>query len=657
MDDMSNAQPGSKTQQLIAELLLNNFQNIRTVHLVLSGFSIAASLLVILGIFNDARKAAKFEVALRPRRFGFFTKVHPAEVLPLALSVAIIIQQIVFLAVQASGMGSILVQGCIKTSQVVWPAIFIAPYTVLAFGLETTVRSLMRVKFAPRRKWNLYAILGFASILTIATWALSAVRSRHNACFASLPWWVGDEKKPAIVLLSLLMGVFVTLAFIIWVGLFRTVKIEPQERISASRDFYYLLLGAVLLSMVLPFYAQLSQRLSFNHFTSSMVAGVALTLTGLVNGFLHLVLRANAARMAIKPIQTPWQSKRSFRLFGPNDLEACLNISSPLGLIDPKDSDLEAAYKEKDLDLDYDASPRPELSRLDSDELQKALTEDINNGWPVIRAQQSVPPTPPPKGPAHLRNGSYSLFPTAASAADGRPISTPSEDETPNSLLPPRPFFSRRHKRESSAGSSATVQIGLRLSLAPSSAAVPRLQSFARALTSPRSPRSPHSPKSPGSPRSLTPRSPASPGNPSPLSREVSQDSTSTLAPLPSSFFTRPKRTTSLQQPPPHIVTQMKPADPMPAEPTPVLLTSRRYLDNVRSSGNAGIASTSTPSISEVMQPDAANGLRQNPPTPMSAVRPSPKERSPVWSPLLSPLRSPKSPLRSLNNKRNNGWI
>lgn len=105
----------------------------------------------------------------------------------------------------------------------------------------------MRTKFAPRGKWNLYMILGFAAILTISTWALSAVRSTHDECFASLPWWVGDEKKPAIVLLSFLMAVFIGLAVIIWFGLFRHVKIEPQERISASRDFYYLLLGAILL--------------------------------------------------------------------------------------------------------------------------------------------------------------------------------------------------------------------------------------------------------------------------------------------------------------------------------------------------------------------------------------------------------------------------
>ena len=67
MNTMASSMPDSKTNALIAEILLEDFQVIRTAHLVLSGFSIAASLLVILSILNDARKAAKFEVALRPR--------------------------------------------------------------------------------------------------------------------------------------------------------------------------------------------------------------------------------------------------------------------------------------------------------------------------------------------------------------------------------------------------------------------------------------------------------------------------------------------------------------------------------------------------------------------------------------------------------------
>ena len=68
MSDM--VQDSNKQNQVLAEIILSSFQNIRTVHLVLSSFGIAAALLVILSIFNDARKAAKFEVILRPRYDG-----------------------------------------------------------------------------------------------------------------------------------------------------------------------------------------------------------------------------------------------------------------------------------------------------------------------------------------------------------------------------------------------------------------------------------------------------------------------------------------------------------------------------------------------------------------------------------------------------------
>jgi hypothetical protein len=67
MADMSTNPQDAKTQEIIANLLLNNFQQVRTAHIVLSAFSIAASLLVIAGILNDARKTAKYEVVLRPR--------------------------------------------------------------------------------------------------------------------------------------------------------------------------------------------------------------------------------------------------------------------------------------------------------------------------------------------------------------------------------------------------------------------------------------------------------------------------------------------------------------------------------------------------------------------------------------------------------------
>jgi hypothetical protein len=50
--------------------------------------------------------------------------VHPADVLPLSLSAAIIVQGLVFLAVQGTGLRSIFVDSCRAIGQLVFPGKF-----------------------------------------------------------------------------------------------------------------------------------------------------------------------------------------------------------------------------------------------------------------------------------------------------------------------------------------------------------------------------------------------------------------------------------------------------------------------------------------------------------------------------------------------------
>ena len=47
--------------------------------------------------------------------------VHPADVLPLSLSVAIIVQGLIFLTVQGIGLHSVLVDSCRAIGQLVFP--------------------------------------------------------------------------------------------------------------------------------------------------------------------------------------------------------------------------------------------------------------------------------------------------------------------------------------------------------------------------------------------------------------------------------------------------------------------------------------------------------------------------------------------------------
>lgn len=49
------------------------------------------------------------------------SKIHPAETFPLVLAIGIVIQGLVFAAVQGEGLESLLVTGCGEIAQFMWP--------------------------------------------------------------------------------------------------------------------------------------------------------------------------------------------------------------------------------------------------------------------------------------------------------------------------------------------------------------------------------------------------------------------------------------------------------------------------------------------------------------------------------------------------------
>jgi hypothetical protein len=248
--------------------------------------------------------------------------------------------------------------------------------------------------------------------------------------------------------------------------------------------------------------------------TSSRVAEFALFASGAVISFIHIVLRANAARLAIKPRETPWQARRRFRLFGPNELEI-MNISPPLNLINPnygsdeKIADLVArqqrqagklllpqtpipnfAFPAKSLDsgskspwpLPQQRLPSPMVvlgpsssPRMDVDHIRRHPSYTIWPGADDIKLPTTIysPPGPstaplPPRPLSQLDTGStltnqkYQPPLTLAKANASSSTRPP-----PESLVPPAFPWASTHRRGSSA-SSATVQIGIRFSTAPS---------------------------------------------------------------------------------------------------------------------------------------------------------------------------------------------
>lgn len=177
---------------------------------------------------------------------------------------------------------------------------------------------------------------------------------------------------------------------------------------------------------------------------------------------MHVFLRSNADRFAIRAVEAPWSEKRSIRLFGPSDLNIRDHISYPV-LCPPAEHDFGR-------DIEKEHAPGPAMSRTSSeaDSIEKYLgpldsktsTRSINS-LPELKEGLMRPSIP-------ARSG-YSVFPHRNSNGLRKAehsTSSAGVQKVGVMPLPPAPLFAQGHNRAISAQStgSATVQIGLRLS-------------------------------------------------------------------------------------------------------------------------------------------------------------------------------------------------
>lgn len=189
----------------------------------------------------------------------------------------------------------------------------------------------------------------------------------------------------------------------------------------------------------------------------SQMAAIALNLFGLVNGFLHLLLRSNADLLAIRPLQAPWAKKRALRLFGSSDLDIGTHIATPVAL--EHSGSLHRLVGSSDEKRDIESR-----GRLFSPGSQFTPREKSP------RVPKTLPPSPLRQLPTSVpfrhsrKKSNYSLFPAPKSESKRVASSVYGDNDQEVVLRPPRPLFFRRHRRDSSEISSATVQIGLRLS-------------------------------------------------------------------------------------------------------------------------------------------------------------------------------------------------
>ena len=236
-----------------------------------------------------------------------------------------------------------------------------------------------------------------------------------------------------------------------------------------------------------------------NALATARVAEVSLFASGMLITFLHLFLRTNATRLVIRPVEemrsATKQVRPKIRFFGPSDLE--MTISGPMALqggrhMESRHGLIDVGPEKNRSDFDPEYFIRPE--RVLTPASTKPNSPIDLRKWPLPPDVEEGKPTT--LGSDRARK-SYSLFPTRAEEIPRLPAtvydpntassdssvsrlalrrftrrdSTTNVSEAFDFLSKPRPLFSDKHNRMLSTDSSATVQIGLRFSVAPATLA------------------------------------------------------------------------------------------------------------------------------------------------------------------------------------------
>lgn len=473
----------NSTSAIINDLKFAVAKQVRTMIIILAGFNIAMAVVLAFMIFRNCYKGAKRSNPAFGFRSSVFKFIETSEIFPFILSIGIAIQGIVYVVSQTKGLEGLLILGCTSISQAMFPALFTVPYIQLIFGLETTVQALRRRPFERRPRWVIIACLVVVIIGAVAMYVVTRFIRPPDLCYASLFWFVQTWRLESFVLLTTISCILIIGAIIIFVRLHRDPSVGIIERTGASRMVYYMILGAVINGLMAPFFFSISSQnplaLTEIQLSLSMVASVASNVSGITFGVLYLFLRS-----------------RKMQKIG------------PLGHLE-----LGAPRKEKSVEswhgtdifntqIEQPVSPARIFESRASTRMSEVIGETAENANGKGHDFETIPITPsfnrvaadgselmnvaPSPVATRARKDSYSLFPSQREVVEARPktsnsILLPSSTYSPTGgnentgrgnemfidLLPPpsiRISGAARHNRDSSLVSSATVQIGLRVS-------------------------------------------------------------------------------------------------------------------------------------------------------------------------------------------------
>jgi len=116
----------------------------------------------------------------------------------------------------------------------------------VVFGVETAIRGLKSNRFAPRSRWTTRICLGIVLFLELLTFLPTVIWMSPNHCIGSLVWFPIRYEFISLVIIVVLLFVFLILAAVISIQLMRSMKVEINERIAASRMCYYLVIATIV---------------------------------------------------------------------------------------------------------------------------------------------------------------------------------------------------------------------------------------------------------------------------------------------------------------------------------------------------------------------------------------------------------------------------
>ena len=122
---------------------------------------------------------------------------------------------------------------------------FIVPYTQLVFAVEIAIRALRKQPFAPRGKYAVSVCLGVIGMLTLANFLIAAFDRASDFCLTSLFWFVAHYAELCFALLVAIAVIVLACTVIVFVRLYRSIKVDVTARVWASRMVYYQALAVI----------------------------------------------------------------------------------------------------------------------------------------------------------------------------------------------------------------------------------------------------------------------------------------------------------------------------------------------------------------------------------------------------------------------------